>query len=402
MTRFPQTRPALYAAGPRWWVADPPIGDVLVVVFLRGAADGLNIVVPTGDPAYYRLRPSLAIAPPDAARVPRLERALALDAQFGLHPALAPLMPAWQAEQLAVVHACGSPDESRSHFRAMELMERGLAIEAGPASGWVARFLASRPSADASPLRALAWGSSLPRSLAGVGAVSTLRDLAEARLASAPSQGKDLRTIMGRLYSHAPGPLGAIGRETLQVVDRLEQATSDGHSALPYPETDFGRGLRQTALLIRMQLGVQAVALDLGGWDTHFAQGASAGWMARLLDELASGLGAFHADLGQAWDRTTLVVMTEFGRRARENGSLGTDHGHGSVMLLMGGHVAGGRVHAQWPGLDDSQLVGPGDLAVTTDFRDILAELCQRRLGVPAVGDIFPGFSPTPRGLFTG
>jgi uncharacterized protein (DUF1501 family) len=159
--------------------------------------------------------------------------------------------------------------------------------------------------------------------------------------------------------------------------------------------------LRQTALLIRMQLGVQAVALDLGGWDTHFAQGAAAGWMARLLDELASGLAAFHADLGQAWDRTTLVVMTEFGRRARENGSLGTDHGHGSVMLLMGGHVAGGRVHAQWPGLDDSQLVGPGDLAVTTDFRDVLAELCQRRLGIPAVGEIFPGFSPTPRGLFT-
>lgn len=385
---------------PHGRLADPPAGDVLVVVFLRGAADGLNIVVPFGDPAYYRLRPGLAIAPPDASNAPVSARALRLDDRFGFHPALAPLMPAWEAGHLAALHACGSPDESRSHFLAMELMERGLSTPAGPASGWLARLLTERLPSETAGLSGVAWGTSLPRSLAGAGSVSTLQDLSDVRLSASPAGTDPLRQVMGTMYADAEGPLGALGRESLKVVDRLERVSSLDLAEHAYPPTDFGRQLRQTAILLKLQVGLRVVSLDLGGWDTHFAQGGASGWMARLLGELAAGLAAFLADLGPASQGVSVVVMTEFGRRARENSSLGTDHGHGSVMLLLGHKVAGGRVHAAWPGLEDGQLVGPGDLAVTLDYRHVLAELCLRRLGRTSVTDIFPGFTPSPAGLF--
>lgn len=381
-------------------LAQAPARDVVLVVFLRGAADGLNIVVPYGDPAYYRLRPNLAIAAPDDTTQPAAERALRLDDRFGLHPALAPLMPSWEAGHLAAVHACGSPDESRSHFQAMELMERGLSSPAGPASGWLARLLTERDVDQGPALRAVAWGTSLPRSLAGAGSVSTLQDLSDVRLSASPAAANPLRRLMGRMYADAAGPLGVLGRESLKVVDRLERVSSHDLAEHAYPPTDFGRHLQQTAILVKLQVGLRAVALDLGGWDTHFAQGGAGGWMARLLGELAAGLAAFQADLGPQAEGVSVVVMTEFGRRARENGSLGTDHGHGSVMLLLGHRLAGGRIHAAWPGLDDGQLVGPGDLAVTRDYRDVLAELCLRRLGRASVTDLFPGYTPSPAGVF--
>jgi uncharacterized protein (DUF1501 family) len=202
------------------------------------------------------------------------------------------------------------------------------------------------------------------------------------------------------LYAQASGPLGALGRDSLKVVDQLERVSSLELADHAYPPTDFGRQLRQTAILIRLQVGLRVVALDLGGWDTHFAQGGAGGWMARLLGELAAGLAAFLDDLGPASHSVSVVVMTEFGRRARENGSLGTDHGHGSVMLLLGHTLAGGRVHTAWPGLEDGQLVGPGDLAVTRDYRDVLAELCLRRLKRASIADLFPGFTPSPAGIY--
>jgi len=380
--------------------AEAPPGDLLLTVFLRGAADGLNIVVPHGDADYYLRRPSLAIPRPDDRSADSGDRCLDLDGFFGLHPALAPLLPAWRARHLACVHACGAPDESRSHFRAMELMERGVTSETGPASGWIARHLATRPDAAPSPLRALAWGTAPQRSLSGAGPVATLRDLQEIQLAPEPKQAERLSRLIESLYSVEPGPLEAIGRQTLQLAERLQHIPSASSPDPRYPATEFGRGLQQLASLVRADAGVEAAAIDLGGWDTHYAQGGPKGQMARLLAELAAGLAAFHEDLEPFLARLSVIAMTEFGRRVQENGSLGTDHGHGSVMLVLGGHVAGGKVHGTWPGLATQDLVGPGDLAVTTDYRDLLAELCLRRLGNPALDKIFPGFTPTLRDIF--
>jgi uncharacterized protein (DUF1501 family) len=385
-----------------------PRGDVLVVVFLRGAADGLNLVVPHGEDAYYAQRPTLSIARPDDPRVPAGQRALDLDGFFGLHPALAPLQPAWQAGQLAAVHACGAPDESRSHFRAMELIERGVDDERGPASGWIGRHLATLNTGNPSPLRAvgLVGGDNhapLPRSLYGSVPASALRSIADFHLGGDPRAVAPLQAALGALYG-ADTVLAGTAAATLAILETLARLDPAGYrpaGGARYPDSDFGRGLRQVAQLIKAEVGLEVAALDLGGWDTHFVQGAVEGLMAELLRDLGAGLAAIHADLRERAERLCVVVMSEFGRRVQENGSLGTDHGHGGVMLLLGGHVAGGRVHGRWPGLGDGQLVGPGDLAVTTDYRDVLAEVCLQRLNNPALGEIFPGYTPQLRGIVT-
>lgn len=379
-----------------------PRGDVLLVVFLRGAADALNMVVPFGEDAYYASRPTLAIPRPDDRHARREERALDLDGFFGLHPALTALLPAWQAGQLGVVHACGAPDDSRSHFRAMELMERGLADLRGPASGWINRHLSSLDTGNPSPLRAIGFGEAAPRSLRGVVPVSALQSIAAFHLAGDRGIGSMLRPGLARLYS-GEDALSEIGRETLRILDTVEKLdpqdyrTASGKPA--YPDTDFGSALRQVAMLVRAQVGLEVAAIDLGGWDTHFGQGGSRGLMAGLMADLAGGLAALHADLAQYLGQLIVVVMTEFGRRLRENASMGTDHGHGSLMLLLGGQVAGGRVHGVWPGLAREQLFGPGDLAVTTDYRDVLAEVCRMRLNNPATEQIFPAFAPGRTGF---
>jgi uncharacterized protein (DUF1501 family) len=377
-------------------------GDVLVVVFLRGAADALNIVVPHGEPTYYTNRPTLAIPRPDDRKASENSRAVDLEGFFGLHPAMAPLLPAWQEGHLAVVHACGAPDDSRSHFKAMELMERGLADLGGPASGWINRHLASLDTGNSSPLRAIGFGEAAPRSLRGVIPVSALRSIAEFHLGGEPEIAGMLKGGLAGLYS-GDDLLAGIGRETLRILETVEQLDPQGYrpeSGLPaYPASDFGAALRQVAMLVRADVGLEVAAIDLGGWDTHFAQGASDGLMAGLLADLAGGLSALHADLAGSLNRLTVVVMTEFGRRVQENASLGTDHGHGSLMLLLGGSVEGGRVHGSWPGLSQGQLFGPGDLAVTTDYREVLAEVCRKRLNNPAVDQIFPGFAPGRAGF---
>lgn len=378
-----------------------PRGDVLVVVFLRGAADVLNMVVPHADEAYYRARPALGIARPDDSKAKADLRAIDLDGFFGFHPALRPLLPAWQAEHLAIVHACGAPDESRSHFKAMELMERGVEDEKGPASGWIGRHLAALNTENQSPLRAVGFGSMPIRSLVGGVPISTLRSIADFHLGGDARALAQMQAALNSLYSGSDS-LSLIGRETLEVMDAI--AALDPSSQLPttdyqYPETDFGLGLKQIATLINAEVGLEVAAIDLGGWDTHFGQGGSEGLMAGLIKELAGGLAAFHEDTANRADRLTLVVMSEFGRRVAENGSLGTDHGHGSMMMLMGGNVIGGRIHGQWPGLSEGQLVGPGDLAVTTDYRDVLAEVVAKRLNNPAVDQIFPDYTPTMRNV---
>jgi uncharacterized protein (DUF1501 family) len=373
-----------------------PRGDTLVVIFLRGAADVLNTVVPHGETAYYNLRPSLGIPRPDDNRAQKEARTIDLDGFFGLHPELRPLLEMWQEKHLAIIHACGAPDESRSHFKAMELMERGVDDERGPASGWIGRHLATLDTGQSSSLRAIGLGRLPQRSLSGSVPVSVMRSIADFHLGNDPRATAQMRAALKCLYSD-----DLYGQETLHTLDLLQNIDSaiGPGQATPstttnqYPDSDFGLALHQTALLTRAEVGLEVAAIDLGGWDTHFAQ---SGIQANLLKDLSQGLAAFHAEMRDHLGKLTVVTMSEFGRRAAENGSLGTDHGHGSLMMVMGGHVNGGQIHGQWPGLATDQLVGPGDLAVTTDYRDVLGEIIQKRLNNSAIHAIFPGYAFVP------
>ena len=368
-----------------------PRGDTLVVVFLRGAADVLNMVVPHGEDAYYQLRPSLGIARPDDSKKKKEERSVDLDGFFGLHPNMSPLLEAWQSEQLAIIHACGAPDESRSHFKAMEFMERGVDDERGPASGWIGRHLATLNTGNSSPLRAVGMGTRPQRSLIGSVPVSALRSIADFHLGGDQRILQQMRAALETVYAG-----DVLGQDTLSIIDTLQKLDVQNYQSpvTNYPDSEFGLALKQTAMLIKAEVGLEVSAIDLGGWDTHFAQGSSTGIMPSLMKDLAEGLAAFHADMADHQNQLTTVTMSEFGRRASENGSLGTDHGHGSMMMVLGGNVDGGKVHGQWPGLAEGQLIGPGDLAVTTDYRDVLSEILTKRLNNPATNEIFPEYQP--------
>ena len=368
-----------------------PRGDTLVVVFLRGAADVLNMVVPHGEEAYYHLRPSLGIPRPDDAKAKPNQRAIDLDGFFGLHPSMGALLDAWQSRHLAIIHACGAPDESRSHFKAMELMERGVDDERGPASGWIGRHLATLNTGNSSPLRAVGMGTRPQRSLSGSVPVSALRSITDFHLGGDPRALQQMRLALSTVYEG-----DVLGQDTLSIMDTLETLDPSTYQSplAEYPDTEFGLALKQTAMLIKAEVGLEVSAIDVGGWDTHFAQGSTSGLMPNLLQDLADGLAAFHADMHDHMANLTIVTMSEFGRRASENGSLGTDHGHGSMMMVLGGNVRGGHVHGEWPGMREGQLIGPGDLAVTTDYRDVLSEILVKRLNNPATADIFPAYTP--------
>lgn len=379
----------------------PVRGDVLVCIFLRGAADALNIVVPHGESEYYRLRPTLNIPRPDATGVPADGRALDLDGFFGLHPMLAPLLPAWQERRLAFVHACGAPDESRSHFQAMELMERGVEAPGGPASGWIGRHLASLDTGNHSPLRAIGLGDHVQRSLQGTIPVSALRSIADFHLKGDPRAVAEMQETLALLYANdsALGEQGADTLELLQILEKLDAATAGVSGGAVYPDSELGMALKQIALLIKAQVGLEVACVDVGGWDTHIAQGSSRGNMAELLRDLAQGLAAFQEDLYAHANEYLIVTMSEFGRRVYENGGLGTDHGHGSVMWLLGQGARGGKVHGAWPGLNAEQLFQGGDLAVTTDYRNVLGEVVSKRLKNPKVADVFPNFAYVAPGV---
>jgi uncharacterized protein (DUF1501 family) len=360
------------------------------------------MVIPHADEDYHRLRPGLRLPRPDDPRAEPDRRVIDLDGFFGFHPTLRPLLPAWQAGQLACVQACGAPDESRSHFKAMELMERGVSQESGPATGWLGRHLASNGLENTSPLRAVGLGDRTPRSLYGPIPASALQSIADFHLGNS-SGAKSMAQALSVLYQGSDGT-AVLGQETLSILKTLEKIDpveyrSEGRS---YPDTDFGRQLMQAAMLIKAEIGLEAAAVDLGGWDTHFAQGVQDGIMPNLLINLSGSLAAFHSDLEDHLDRITLVVMTEFGRRVYENASLGTDHGHGGLMLLLGGSIAGGQVLSCWPGLARENLVGPGDLAVTTDYRDVLGEILTHRMLNQNLEDVFPGYNPRTVGILKG
>ncbi|MGV3615085.1 MAG: DUF1501 domain-containing protein [Fimbriimonas sp.] len=362
-------------------------GNTVVVVFLRGGADALSIVAPYGDEEYYRARPNLALPKRDLA---------VLDDTFGLHPALRPLHALYEEGKLAAVHAVGSHDATRSHFEAMDTMERGVADRVGPSSGWVARYLAASEAESASPLRAVAFGHTTPTALVGATDAVTLASLGDFQLQAPPAA----RQALAAMYRPGRDEVAQAGRETLQVLetlDRLDPGKQLPRNQAKYPDTGLGQALRQVATLVRADVGLEVACVDQGAYDTHVAQGTTAGWLPTLLTELGDSLGAFAQDLGKDLDRVTVVVMSEFGRRIAENTGLGTDHGHGGAMLLLGGGVKGGRVHARWPGL--AERVGPGDLAATTDYRDVLAEVLAARLPTSDLSEVFAGHRATPIGL---
>jgi uncharacterized protein (DUF1501 family) len=387
---------------PRISLADPhvgPAGDTLVCVFLRGGADGLNMVVPHGDDQYYAHRPFIGIPRPDDNRAGD-GRTVDLDGFFGLHPALAPLHDIYAAGDMTFIHATGSPDESRSHFEAMDLMERG-ATENGDYTGWLARHLATLDSGNSSSLRAIGVGDMLPASLTGAVSSTALQSIADYHLGGRPERVGQMTTLLQSLYEQNQDMLTAAAQQTFASIDVLSKIDTVGYVAngRAYQETEFGQAMRLVAQLVKAEVGVEVACIDFGGWDTHVGQGGTVGTMASQLTELADGLAAFYEDLQLQMDNVTVVIMSEFGRRLQENGGLGTDHGHGNMMMTLGGGINGGQVFANWPGLHDEQLVGPGDLAVTTDYRDVLGDIIQNRLNNPLLPEIFPAYTVTPLGL---
>ncbi len=381
-----------------------PERDVLVCVFLRGGADGLNLVVPFGDPAYYTHRPTLSIPRPDhkGGAEQKGGKAIELTDFFGLHPTLEPLHEIYRRGELLAVHAVGSDDQTRSHFEAQDLMERAASLDTGVSGGWLARHLRSRPGPAPAALAALAIGPTIPESLRGAPGASAVDSLEEFQIGGRADSSDRLRGALADLYGGTEQGVAGVGRETLQVletVDRLRKEPYQPAHGAEYPNGNFGRALREVARIIKAQVGLEVACVDLGGWDTHFVQGVTSGLLAGLATELANGLAAFHKDLGDSMKRVSVVCMTEFGRRSYENVSLGTDHGRGSVMFLMGGGIHGGRVLADWPGLEGDHLEGPGDLRVTTDYRVVLAEVLERRLGNDKHDKVFPGLQPVYKGV---
>ena len=378
----------LLRSGPARAAAEAP--PVLVCVFLRGAADGLNIVVPHADPAYYKLRPNLAVPRPD-----QKGGAIDLDGQFGLHPRLAPLKSAFDAKQLALVHAVGSPHPTRSHFEAQDYMQTAAVGQPSASLGWLARYHYSRPEAGLAALRAVALSSRTPLALRGYRDALVAESLQDFRLRSAGALEPALMNGFRRLYqgSRAGTAEQAAQRAltTSDVVKRVLREQRGG--SYPREAQDFA----DVAKLIKANVGLETAWIDVGGWDTHRYQGRTdRGELPRQLQGLGQALAAFRADLADDFERVLVLVMSEFGRTARENGTGGTDHGHGNVMLLLGGKVRGGRVLGNFPGLATEQLFQGRDVAVTTDFRDVLAEVCERHLGMADSSGLFPGYRLQP------
>ncbi|MCP3961505.1 MAG: DUF1501 domain-containing protein [bacterium] len=378
--------------------------DVLVSLFLRGGADSLTLCVPHGEDDYYQLRPGLAIPRPDSSAA---LRAIDLDGFFGLPPALQPLMEVYQDGALAIVHACGLPDTTRSHFDAMHMMEVGM--DDPPAtliSGWLGRHLqATAPTMEQGFLRAVGIGAGLPRTLVGGPKTLPIGDLETFGLAGDPGTFDQRREALEAMYAIVPDPLGSSARNTFGTIELLEQidfASYQPAGGAEYPEGEFGTALRSTAAPIKADVGVEAVSIDLGGWDTHELQGPTQGQMSLLMADLAAGLAAFHEDLfTDDHENVIVTAMSEFGRNAIENGSAGTDHGYGGAMLVLGGAVNGGRVIAEWPGLAPELLYEGQDLQITTDYRDVLTEILTRRLDNPDFRSVFsdPSYEPTDLGI---
>jgi uncharacterized protein (DUF1501 family) len=367
----------------------------LVVLFQRGAADGLNIVVPFAEPNYYKIRPTIAIPPP---RQGGENAALDLDGFFGLHPSLAPLMPLYQKQQLAIVHAAGSPDTTRSHFDAQDYMESGTPGTKATDDGWLNRALQSAPETGGSPFRAVAMGANLPLTLRGEAPAVAVPDIKQFRVfAQSPVVEGGFEALYAQSVDQA---LRGTGTETFEAIDMLRKADPSRlqpENGAMYPNGRVGQTMQQVAQLYKANIGLEVTFVDTGGWDNHVNEGGAQGQLANLLRELGQSMAAFSQDMGDRMEDTVVVTMSEFGRTAHENGNHGTDHGHANCMLVMGGAVKGGKVYGRWPGIAPEQLNEGRDLTLTTDFRSVLGEVIQEHMGTQQLNAVFPGFENDPR-----
>jgi uncharacterized protein (DUF1501 family) len=365
---------------------------VLIAVFQRGAVDGLNMIVPHGERDYYASRPSIAVPRPN---VP--DGAVDLDGFFGLHPRLGALKPLWDSRQLAIVHAAGSPDGTRSHFDAQDYMETATPGVKSTQDGWLNRCLHAREHLEATPFRAVALTPQMPRSLQGIEPAVAITDINQFGIRAGQATDVLQSSFESEYAAAADRMLNRTGNEAFDAVKMLKSADPAKYqveNGAEYPRSAFGDALRQIAQLVKADVGLEIAFAEAGGWDTHVNQGASTGQLAGRLDDFARGLAALARDLGERMDEIVIVTMSEFGRAVAENGNRGTDHGHGNAMMVIGGHnVRGGRVYGRWPGLAPEQRYDGRDLAVTTDFRSVFVEVARAHLGISDTRAVFPGFS---------
>ena len=364
----------------------------LLAIFQRGAVDGLNMVVPYGESAYYDLRPSIAIRKPQDGNS---EAAINLDGFFGLHPSLAPLKSFWDSKRLAIVHAAGSPDNTRSHFDAQDYMESATPGVKSTSDGWLNRYLQSKSDPERSLFRAVSLTQQMPRVLQGRAPALAISNLADFTIRAGGSS-SGLLGGFEEMYSNAVDQLGGTGREAFEAVNylkRVNPAQYKPENGAQYPRTPFGNSLLQIAQLIKAGVGLEVAFTDIGGWDTHVNEGDSRGQLGNLLQQFGSAIAAFTTDLGQRMDDVVILTMSEFGRTVRENGNRGTDHGHANAMFVLGNAVRGGKVYGTWPGLKSDQLYEGRDLALTTDFRDVFGELARKHLGARDLQAVFPGYA---------
>ncbi len=381
--------------------------EIVVIVFLRGGWDALNVLLPITDSdySYYTLaRPRIKIplTGPNAA--------INLDDQFGLHPAMAPLVNLFQSKKLAFVNAVGLAEDTRSHFDAQMFIELGTPGIKTTTTGWLTRLIQNTPGQPPNPpMPVLSVGNTQPMAFEGITNAVTMNRPSDFALYGNWQYELAQRAALRDLYNGSSW-LDAAGTDTLDMVDLIESTNPGSYvpaNGAAYPQGSFGDSLKTLAQIIKMQLGLRVATLDVGGWDTHQFQGDNGGgYLAdNLLEPLASGLAALYTDLdggcGADFNRNlTLVVMSEFGRRLKENANHGTDHGHGNLQMILGGSVKGGKIYGQWPGLRNDQLYDNADLAVTTDFRSVLSEIARRRLNIKDQTILFPGYtSYTPLDL---
>jgi uncharacterized protein (DUF1501 family) len=366
---------------------------ILITIFQRGAVDGLNMVVPYGDSEYYNLRLSIAVQKPN-----QTDGAVNLDGFFGLHPSLKPFETLWRNKQLAIVHSAGSPDNTRSHFDAQDYMESATPGNKGTRDGWLSRVLQTSRTDNDSAFRAVSMTQTTPRSLLGKYPTIAMTNLADFSIKA----GVFTKSVQGGFESiyeqNAKDSLGETGKETFEAVNFLKRANPaqfQPANGATYPNSPFGRSLRQIAQLIKADVGLEIAFTDTPGlnWDTHANEGGGRGQLANLLRDFGASIAALTTDLGARMDDVVILTMSEFGRTARQNGSNGTDHGHGNAMFVIGNAVKGGKVYGDWKGLKSDQLNEGRDLAVTTDFRDVFGEIALKHLGNKNLAKIFPNYT---------
>ena len=369
----------------------------LIAIFQRGAVDGLNMIVPYGEGEYYKVRPSIAIARPGAGP----DGAIDLDGFFAFNPRMAPLEPFWDRRDLAVVHACGSPDATRSHFDAQDYMETATPGVKSTQDGWLNRYLQARHDDQATAFRAVALSEQLPRMLQGQASALAVDQIADFGVRG--GMGQSFEAQYAAAADRLLNPVGRDAFDAMRMLKRVDPASYRPANGAEYPRTPFGQALQQIAQLSKADVGLEVAFADLGGWDTHVNQGGAQGQLAARLNDFSRSIAALVTDLGERMSDTVVLTMSEFGRAVRENGNRGTDHGHGNAMMVIGGGVRGGKVYGRWPGLATDRRYEGRDLAVTTDFRDVFGEVVVRHLGLGNAQPVFPGYALQPSrfpGLF--